>query len=108
MEGQLPAGDFTSLEFDHETATILRGNQDYAPRNVHKRPWPFAAAADDQRHWLDRPSSASVRQPAEPLYLLGSVSYVCSVYTFWECLHLLDRQRERAATDVEIRSNFSP
>jgi len=64
MEGQLPAGDFTSLEFDHGTA------------NVHKRPWPFAAAADDQPHALDRPSSASVRQPAEQLYLLGSVSYV--------------------------------
>jgi hypothetical protein len=76
MEGQLPVGDFTSLEFDHGTATIFGGYQDYAPRNVYKRPWPFATAADDQPHSLDRPSSAFVRQPAEPLCLLGSVSYV--------------------------------
>jgi hypothetical protein len=79
MEGQLPAGDFTSLEFIHGTATILRGTQDYAPRDFHKRPWPFAAAADDPPHSLDRPSSASIRQPAELLYLLGSVSNVCYV-----------------------------
>jgi hypothetical protein len=82
MEGHLPARDFLSLELSRGTATILGGNQDYAPRNVHKRPWPFAAAADDRPHSLERPCSASVRQPAEFLYLLGSVSYVYSVYTF--------------------------
>jgi hypothetical protein len=80
MEGQLPARDFTSLELSHGTATILGDSYDHA--NVRKRPWPFTAVADDRPNSLDRLSSASVGQPVEPLYLLGSVSYVCSVIPF--------------------------
>jgi hypothetical protein len=82
MEGQLPPSDFMSLRLSHGMATHLVGNYDHAPRNIHKRPWPFAAAADDRPHSLDGPSSTYVRQPAEPLYLLGSVSYAGPMHAF--------------------------
>lgn len=79
MEGQLPMDDFMALGLSYGTAMDFGNNYDDAPRNAHKRPWPFPTAADDQPLSLDRPSP-SVRQSDEPLYLLGSVSCVGPVY----------------------------
>jgi hypothetical protein len=85
MEGQLSAGDFTSLGLSQRPMAMNLGDSyDDTTRNAHKRSWPFAT--DDRPYSFGRPSSPSVCQPAEPLYLLGSVSRVGPLYAYLEML----------------------
>lgn len=64
--------DLTNGVFNNEITTNLSERTQYGAINIHKRPWPFDV--DDQHLMSSDSGSPSPQQPAEPLWLLGSVS----------------------------------
>lgn len=64
--------DLTNGVFNHEITANLSELTQYDATNIHKRPWPFDV--DDQHLTSSGSVSPSPQQPAEPLWLLGSVS----------------------------------
>lgn len=74
MDIQSQMNDFTNSGFNIETRSNLSEPNQYGYTNTHKRPWPFDV--DDHQLESSGPVSPSLQQPAEPLWLLGSVGNV--------------------------------